>query len=312
MKPGIYSISMEAYLALPALSSGLCHTILTQSPLHAWCESALNPARVREDSSVMDIGTLAHAVLLEGGTNKLVEIDPEDYPSKTGSIPDGWTNKAIRQARDDARARGFIPVFKKDVNAVTSMVNAARAYVAGSEIKGVFDTGAPEQTLIWSELFVGRDYEQLNAIYKARADWLTADRSICLSYKTTAGSANPDAWIRTQLPSHDIATVFYERAVLEACPEVQSTRCVHLVQEQSPPYACSLVGLDPTYAQLAERKLARAMQLWAHCLKTGKWPAYPSRIAWAVPKPWDQQQFDEQEIARGQLTEGELEGGIPL
>ena len=62
---------------------------------------------VRETSAEMDAGTVAHAILLEGNSDVVTIIDPTNHPAeKTGNIPDGWTNKSIRAARDSARASG--------------------------------------------------------------------------------------------------------------------------------------------------------------------------------------------------------------
>ena len=66
MNPGTYpGLSMDEYLAIPAMSGGLLDTLLTRCPLAAWFESYLNPNRVRVSSDEMDIGTIAHAMLLE-------------------------------------------------------------------------------------------------------------------------------------------------------------------------------------------------------------------------------------------------------
>lgn len=285
MKTEIYTMPMAEYLALPALSSGVAHTILSESPFHARYAQQFE----REATSEMDIGTFAHAMLLEGGTAALVVCPFDD-----------WRKNEAKQMRDDARALGKLPILQGKLAAVETMVKVAREYLAGSELKGVFDTGAPEQTMVWTETL-----DDGEILCKARADWLTADRRICLSYKTTAGSANPDVWIRTQLPSYDVATAFYERGVLAVCPDIEETRCVHLVQEQSAPYACSLVALSPMMADLAERKLERALSIWAQCQASGKYPAYPSRICYAEPKAWQVTETEEM------LGEQELAGGIP-
>ncbi len=309
MTPGIYKLTMEAYLALPAFSSSLAHKILVASPLHAWTDSPLNPNRIPWDSEASDIGTLAHACLLEGGTDKVRVIDPQNFPSRTGTIPAGWTNKAIRCARDDARNNGEIPILVENFAVVRAMVNAAKEYIERSELAGIFDSGEPEPSIAWNEN---------GLLCKARPDWLTIDRAINLHYKTTKRSAQPEAWIRSQLSGmgYDIAAVLYERAVLANCPEVKRCDSIFLVQEQDPPYSCSLVGLSPPVADLATRKMRRAMDTWQQCLAAGVWPAYPARICWAELLPWQQSQFEERELQRDvdgdQFTDEELKEGIPL
>jgi len=290
--PGLYAdMSMAQYLAISAFSSGMCHTILSASPLHAWTDSWLNPNREREDSSKMDLGTYAHALLLEGGHVGLVMIEADD-----------WRAKAAKEQRDEARAAGKLPILAHKLPEVEAMVKTAKEYIANSEISNVFDTGLPEETVIF-------DLDGVRC--KIRPDWLTADYGLILSYKTTAGTANPESWIRTQLPSYDAATVFYEKGVATLSPDDMPPRCVHLVQEQSYPYACSLICLSPAWDDLATRKMWRAVGIWKECLANGYWPAYPDRICHAEPMPWEEQRFAEQE-ANSKFSEEELKGGVPL
>lgn len=287
------SMSMVDYLSLKALSSGVCHRILSESPLHARLSSPWNASHVSDNSKVADIGSAAHKCLLEGTEAGIAII-----------LADDWRTKAAKEARDIAYAAGHIPILEGKMVAVRAMVTAARDYLSASELKGIFDTGAAEVTI---------QFTQRETIpCKIRCDWLTEDKQIILSYKTTAGSANPDSWIRTQLPQYDMATVFYERGVLAAC-ETEQTRCVHLIQEQSFPYACSLVALAPAYRELAAHRLDMALATWESCTASGHWPAYPTRIAWAEPKPWQQAEAEERANDDSAFfKDDELSQGIPL
>jgi len=197
MNTGIHKMSMSEYLAIKAVSSGLCHRILDKSPFHARLESPWNDSRYQDNSKVADIGSAAHKTLLEGTEDGIEVIDADD-----------WRTKAAKELRDAAYAAGRIPMLAGKMAAARAMVTAAREYLSVSELKGIFDDGKPEVTI----LFTQRE----SIPCKLRCDWLTADRSIILSYKTTAGSANPESWIRTQLPQYDMATVFYERGVMAA------------------------------------------------------------------------------------------------
>jgi hypothetical protein len=283
---------MRDYLSVKALSSGVCQRLLSESPLHARLASPWNDSRDADNSKVADVGSAAHKALLEGTEDGICVIEADD-----------WRTKAAKELRDAAYLEGRIPMLAGKMHAVRAMVTAAREYLAHSEIKGIFDDGGPEVTL----LFCLRGVP-----CKARCDWLTADRRICLSYKTTQGSANPDSWIRTQLPQYDVATMFYERGVLAAC-EVDQTACIHLIQEQNYPFACSLVGLAPAYRGIAEYRLDVALTTWERCSASGNWPAYPSRIAWAEPRSWQQTEAEEhQNDDSAFFNDDELKGGLPL
>lgn len=284
LKPGIHQISMQEYLSLKALSSGLCNTLLQCSPAHAKCEQ---DNRQDDATEASDTGTAIHDGLLEG-MDRIQPIDALD-----------WRTKIAKELRDQARAEGKIPMLAIKVEAVRKAVEAAKAFVAGSEIAGVFDSGKAEQTIIWQEN---------EALFcKMRADWLTDDHSLMLHVKTTQGSAQPESFIRNQLVpmGYDVAAMFYERGAgltLASAPP----RSVFLVIEQAPPFGCSLVGLSPAMQELASAKVERAIRTWAQCSASGKWPGYPSRIAYAEPTNW---QMAEHESSM--LTDQELSEGIP-
>lgn len=276
LRPGIHQLTMAEYLALPYLSAGLCNTILQYSPLHAKWEQ---DHRQDEQSTVSEKGTAIHDGLLEG-INRIVLIDPEMYPSQKGDIPTGWTNNAIRAARDSARSQGSIPMLPDDYLSVTGAVVAAKAFVAKSEIAGVFDAGKPEQTLIWQEGAV---------TCKARPDWLSADHSIMLHVKTTKGSASPFAFPRVvDGMGYDVALMFYERGLLSVSEFASASGCrsIILAIEQEPPHGCALYDLDPAKASLATSKVNRAISAWQECTASGKWPCYDRRIHSIEPKPW--------------------------
>ena len=281
---GIYpDMSMAGYLAVRAFSSGMAHRILTQSPAHAWVDSPWNPNRKDESSKAANIGTIAHDVLLEGGTGLLECIDPNDYPSKsTGYIPDGWTNKDIRAARDAAIAEGKIPLFPCDIDAVIEMVESAKAYIATSELAGVFDTGAPEQTVVWQDGAT---------LCKARPDWLNAD--VCLHLKTTKRSVCPPAFERMAINmGYDVSLAFYARGI-------DRERHLILALEQEPPYACKLFGLSSAQADISARKVERAINTWAACMKAGKFPAYDGSVHYIEPTNWQMERA---------LQDGDIDG----
>lgn len=286
----VNGMSMREYLSLKRLSSGLCHRILSESPLHARLDSPWNESRSQDNSNVADIGSAAHKCLLEGTEDGIAVIEADD-----------WRTKAAKELRDAAYAAGNIPMLIYKMDVVRDMVSSARQFISESELAGILDDGEAEVTLL---------FEMMGIPCKARCDRLKADRSIVLSYKTTKGSANPDSWIRTQLPQYDIATVFYEEAVHRVF-KIPNPACIHLIQQQDYPWACSLVGLDPSYRELAKAKLNSALYLWAACSESGNWPAFSGRVHWAQPRPWDQAEQEEREVNTA-FSEDELKGGIPL
>lgn len=298
-KPSIYpGLSMDDYLADPApvcsLSSGVALTLDQESPLHAWCCTRLNPNRVRKPSKVADIGSCSHDVLLEGGTDRIVVIDPVDYPSQPkkkgepGNIPKGWTNGAIRAAQAEARAAGKYPILKEDERAVRDMVDTARDFVERSELRGIFDRSKVELTMLWQE---GPTW------LRARPDLLSDDRDVMLHVKTTTGSAGPRAFERViDSQGYDFVLMFYARGLLALeGQKAARTRHIILAQEQDAPYSCALYDLTPAKAAIADGRVGRAIDTWAQCMASNRWATYTTRIHSIEPKPWQIAEEEERE-----------------
>lgn len=306
MEHGIYlGVPFQKYLAdelavVPSLNAGTAATLVSECPKMAWYGHArLNPTGPGKQSKAMDNGTMCHAILLEGNFDKIAVIDPQDHRSKPtkdnpdGSIPVGWTNNAIRAARDDARALGKIPVLTDDFAGIQNMVDAAHEYIQRSEIAQEFAQSDREVTLL---------YQDAGIWLRGRPDALTKDRRIVIDVKTTAGSADPDQWARTQANGHnEIQAALGLRGLRVLAPDAgEDRKHIWLVIEQTAPYLCSLVAPDPAALALAESKLERAMLIWAKCLKTGEWPGYPERICWMQPAPWELTRWEEKEALQGE------------
>ena len=264
---GIYTIPHDEYHAdpcpTPSLSSSVAKVLLRQSPAHAAMQHPkLNNNYVSAESSRFDLGTIAHALLLEDDSSRLITIEADD-----------WRTKAAKEARDAARAEGKIPILVKQAAHLLKMVGAARAFMRSSEIGDM--KFMPEQTLAWKEG---------DAWCRARPDWLSTDHTLILDYKTT-DDANPEAFIRQiARMGYDTQAEFYSRG-LEAVTGKRPL-FVFLAQEIESPYACSLVALSNSYMAIAASKVARAIRTWSYCLKSGDWCAYSNKILYAEPESW--------------------------
>jgi hypothetical protein len=270
----------------PTLNSGLAHVLLTKSPAHVrYLHPKLNPAWVQDDDRDFDLGTCVHAVLLEGKSLNVL------------SFPDYRTN-AAKQARQDAKDGGMIPVLVHQASDVAAMVAQARALLASSpDLKGYdFADGETERTLIW---------QQSETWLRARPDWISRDRKLVISVKTTRQTAEPDGVMRGPLLSHawDLQAAF-ELAGIKAATGIQPTHYVWCVIECEPPFACSLAGLAPMTRDLGEQKLRRAVHLWAACLASDHWPAYGEHVFYPDPPEWAMVRFAERHMFNDPADEG--------
>lgn len=283
MNAGLHTMDAETYHADPAeepsLSFGIANTIITLSPQHAWFEHPrLNPHHQREESNTFDLGSCAHAVLLEG-ESKIYPIDAPD-----------WRKKDAQAARDDARTRGLIPVLAHKLTQIRAMADAAREALLECELGPIdLGTGKAEQVLVWREG---------DAWCRARPDWMRNDRKLIIDYKSTAGSANPQAWIRNQMGpmGYDMQCVHYGRGNAATGGD-PNARWLFLVQENRAPFVCSFVALGDAMYEIAQRKWNLALAIWTDCMKSGKWPGYPRQIAYAEPTSWQMVEDDERRMA---------------
>lgn len=286
LQPGIHSIPMAEYLAdpceRPSLTASVANCLLTRSPAHArMMHPRLYPGFERDDESRFDLGSAAHALLLEGDASAIEFIAAND-----------WRTNAAKEARDAARAAGKLPVLNKYEGSLRKMVEVAKEAIAQSEFAGIWQHGRPEQTIIWQEDGV---------TCRCRPDFMRKDRTILLDYKTSE-SAEPGFFIR-QIPriGYDVSAAFYLRGV-EALGQYEGATqdeaghrypvYVFLAQEIEPPFACSLVALGEAYKAIADAKVEKAIALWRDCLKRDRWPAYDLRLHYAEPTSWQLAEFE--------------------
>lgn len=296
-------MSMAQYLSLPAVSVSILRAMVDDCPHAAWWDSWLNPNRpVEAHTQGSDAGTIAHAILLEGSNDIVTVIDPEDHPNeKGGGIPQGWTNKAIRAARDAARMEGKIPVLKSAMSSINDMVGSAHDFIESLKtqepaIWALFqpDGGDSEVTLTWKES---------DTTCRIRPDRISKDRTLIVDYKTTEGSSNPSAWARTQFypKAHYMSAAFYRKGVEASFGAVSDY--VFLVQSQEEPYRCSLVGVDPSTLALGEEKIRVALEQWAQCVQSCSFPAYPNRVCYPTLPAWEMTGWEDRRMSIEKMEE---------
>lgn len=296
-EPGIYhGMSMADYQAIEAIGQQTLQQTLDRCPLAGWFNSYLNPHRPADDTAPKDAGSIAHKILLEGTMDGVCVIDPNDHPTeKTGNIPDGWTNKSIRAARDAARDAGQIPILKPAMGEIKAMVTSAEKFIQSLRVSepAIFSLfqpngGTSETTIVWKDEGV---------LCRIRPDRLSADHALIGDAKFTGTSAEPDQWGRTQMVrmGYYTAAAFYQRGVEQLTGKTCSY--VYLVVETAPPYLCSLVGVDPHAFSLGHEKINLALAKWRKCVKDGYWPGYPTRVAYPEIPAWEDARWLEQQTS---------------
>lgn len=280
---GIYQIPLAEYVQdpcpAPSLNAGTALTLLTQSPRHAWTNHPkCNPDYQSDESSRLDLGTIAHALLLEGDDSRVVVVEADD-----------WRTKAAKEQRDAARADGKLPILQADYDTVTEMVISAECAIAESELFDAWTSAIPEQTLVWEEDGVW---------FRSRPDKLTPDYRVYFDYKTSLGCGHPLAFGRGPLirNGYDLQAAIGLRGI-QRLKEPKDCVAVFVVQEMEPPYAVSFVSLEPQFLAIANERIELAKAMWARCLSEDRWPAYPSRVCYvSAPAYYGTEQYEPEAV----------------
>ncbi len=283
MKPGIYDIEESAYhddpCAVPSLSSSIAKILINATPLHAWtAHPKLNPNFVREDKEIFDLGTVAHALMLQG--LEVAYILPIEFTD--------WKKNEAKALRDMARTNRKVPILAKNWSRVQAMVQSGKRQIAAhKEASDAFTNGKPEQTLVWED-----DH---GVMCRARLDWLHDSRKIIDDYKTTGMPVDPDRYGRMMDSNGwDIQSAFYRRGIRKLFNLDAQFRFI--AQETSEPHALCVMGIGPDFQWSGDSKVQRAIDLWAQCLKSNKWPGWTDRIAYPVLPPWAESREENKQL----------------
>lgn len=251
--PGVYDIPEADYFgASYALSCSGAKLLLPPS-----C-----PARFfyrqdhQEYSAAFDIGHAAHKYVLGVGGD-IAEVDADD-----------WRTKAAREARDQARAEGKVPLLAAEHRQVKEMAAALQSHPIAYAMFDPYD-GAPEQSLFWED-------ERTGLMRRARLDWLpglnAAGRFIVADYKSCQSAAPEDIAKSVARYGYHQQHAFYVDGVAALLGLMPAF--VFVFQEKTPPYLVNVVELDPEAVATGRRLNDQAIDVYRACIKTGDWPGY--------------------------------------
>lgn len=225
----------------------------------------------REDSDVMDLGTVVHGMALTGESNVVLVNAPD------------WRTKAAKEAKAAARAEGMTPLLPHTWEKAKAMVKALREQLDRHAPPTPFVGGYAEQSI----------YVTLDGVEcRCTPDWVYRDYTVIRELKTTGASAHPAAFAKTIWGNgYAFQLALYKRAVKAKYGTDPDAAWV--VQETYPPYALSMVAMDPEAESFADSQVTEALRLWKLCRDTGNWPGYPTRTAYAEVPGWAMTQWAE-------------------
>lgn len=273
---GWHKITEEAYHAdpcpSPSLSASCAKTVIGKTLLHAWRDHPQSPYKTKDRSSNRsDRGSAAHAVLFGG--RSIVQIEA-----------DTWQTKAAKEARDNAREAGHIPLLAREYPYIEEMVE-----IAGPRFDALHG-GEPlcEVTAIWRAASGGWR--------RGRMDSLSPDRRRIVDYKTTEAAVDAlTCEKRLFSEGYHIQAAAYVEAVETLHPELMGrVEFVFQWQEQKPPFALSPpIVVSEAAMELGRQQWERAGMMWDRAVKANHFPGYTDQPHTACPPPWELTRWEE-------------------
>jgi hypothetical protein len=265
MKSGIHQgIPSATYHAdcadEPSLSSSIAKLLLERPPYWAWAaHPKLNPEwKPAEPKAAFDIGSSAHALLLENGKDIMV------------IAADNWLTKDAKAKRDDARGLGFTPVLTKEYEKTQEMSRIATEFLASY---GIDVSNTDNECTMIAEVD--------GVLCRTRADIFMPNRII--DYKTTGLSLDVFNKQASKF-GYDLQAAMYMRVAQELGEKCE---WLFLVQETVAPYPVQLFRPTLEFLEVGKRKFAQALSIWRDCILTDEWEGYPRDIQLLDAMPWD-------------------------
>ena len=280
--------AIEAMEPTPPLGTTVLKAML-RSPMHGFFASRhLNPQYVERRSAAMDLGTVAHRLVLEPHKDHSELMEVLDFADWRGHAPPGTVvageevpEKTRKTAlRDMVRDAGRVPLLQREWDEARRMADGISAMMArtpGCETVGRPGKGEAEVPVTWAVRDGGRP-----VICRGRVDWVEDGRIVDL--KTTARSAEPEQWTRTNMWWDVAVQLAFYCLGLEAV-DGAFRRAAVVVAERSPPWGVVCVEVPEPAMDIALAMVRRVVRRYRACWEDGEWPGYES--PWpAEPPSW--------------------------
>jgi hypothetical protein len=252
----------DEYHRHPALSSSGARRLLPPGcPALFRYEQDHPPARRDE----FDFGHAAHQRVLGAGP-ELVLVEAAD-----------WRTKAAKEARDAAHAEGKVPLLPEAYQQVHDMAEAIAAHPLAGALFAP-GSGEPERSLFWTDRQSGVDR-------RARLDWqphATAGRMLVPDYKTSV-TVDEDELRRAihRYGYHQQAAWYLDG--IAALGLADEARFLFVFQLKTPPYLVRVVEPDELALRIGRDLNRQAIDLYAECERTGRWPGYDDVTLISLP-----------------------------
>jgi hypothetical protein len=273
--PGVYDIPADAYHADPvpggSLSSSGARLLLPPSCpalFKHWRDHGQPP------KAAFDFGHAAHQLVLGEGPETVV-VDAPD-----------WRTNAAKAQRDEAYATGKVPLLRHDYDHVVAMADALFEHPLAAALLDPA-MGDAEQSMFWTDPPTG-------VWLRARLDWYrhrAPGRLLIPDYKTTDSAATEHVQRDMHKYGYYIQAAFY-RAGANLLGAGDDAEFLLIAQEKTPPYLVNVVAPDENAVRIGERRMRQAIETYAECTATGRWPGYSDDVEYVSLPAWVERQYE--------------------
>lgn len=267
--PGFYDDIPEAtyHADRDSLSVSGAKVLLKAPALFKWQQG--HPTH----SDAFDIGSAAHRLVLGVGP-EIGVVDADD-----------WRSKDAREARENVRRIGKIPLLRKDADRVQAMADKLSEHTLAMRL---LSDGKPEVSAYATD-------EATGVMRRGRFDWLGTN--VITDYKTAA-TVDPKAlagrYGTVKKYGYDQQAAWY----LDLCRDLghDAQAFAFIFQMKEPPYLVTVAYIDEADLWDARQANRTALERFRDCTETGIWPGYLRDDACAVLS-LDQQTYQEEVIS---------------
>lgn len=258
----IYDMPSKDYFANPGFGST---SIRTLSDPEISLQEVKYLLGHDEHKPAYDVGTLAHALILEGSLDHIVARIPYD----------NYRTKAAREAREEAYNADMIPVNQSEEADMLGSIDAMRDAVFAHPIAAELLTGhEPEVSVFW---------EQSGVPMKARIDALHVDRKLAVDLKTVR-SARPNDFKRQ---ISDLTYYIQAQHYLNGLKEVtgEDYDWLFVAVDKSEPYVVSVHRMSKDALIEGAVRVGHAIDRYKAALQRG-WTGYEEIFIQELT-PWE-------------------------
>lgn len=273
-RPGMFfDMNCEDYFAdpcpEPSLNNSLIDGLLFQTPMHV---AARHPRLkggeevVRKETEGMCLGSVVHRLALGQG---------KDYAI---IVADDFRKKEAREERDAATAAGKVPILEKAFDKASKIAPRVRAHLEEMLLGEPF---VSEVVIAWK---IDTKHGEIWA--RGMVDAWCPSLKMAVDLKTWTDASLKAVENKIAREGYDTQAAWYSSGLGHLIGEPGKVRFAYLIVEKDAPHASQPFVLDEAWRSSAWDLCEEAVDLFARCLKAGKWPGYQRNPMTLSPPDW--------------------------